>query len=522
MKRILPLLLWLTSAYCLGGPTEPLQTRQGWISGWTLNPDTGLSVFRGIRYARAPMGDLRWKPPRPVESWAGLKTCHIFGPVNPQKLPDGVNRHLSENSLYLNVWTTRAHRPEAKLPVMVWIHGGALTSGWGHQKPFDGRALAERGVVLVTINYRLGVLGFLAHPALSEESEQGVSGNYGLLDQIEALRWVKENIARFGGDPGKVTLFGESAGGTSVAVLCASPLARGLFHRAILQSPWMFGYPDNLTESHFTPLRDSSANSISAEEAGLEWAGLHTNKTGAEALAELRALPFPKILETSQNFRTQVTVDGWLLPDHPGRIFAEGKQADVPVIIGTTKDEGNRFLDGFGVDSRRDFADQLHAFYGAGAKTILNHYPGKRGKALQQAVGRFVTDAWFVHPARQLLDGMTRIPSPAFQYRFSRDHPAGPDSGSPHGAEVRYVFNTLEADLSSDPDKALAGRVADYWVHFAKSGNPNGEGLPVWPPYTKENPKYLDLNLDITAGVRLKQQAYDLLDSAGPEISVSR
>ncbi|MCB1122863.1 MAG: carboxylesterase family protein, partial [Verrucomicrobiae bacterium] len=248
MKRLAIFFLWFAACFCLADQTEPLQTRQGWISGWTLDPDTGLSVYRGIRYAEPPMGEMRWKPPQPVKSWGGLKTCHIFGPINPQTLPQGVNLPLSENSLYLNVWTTKANQPDAKLPVMVWIHGGALTSGWGHKPNFDGSAFASRGVVLVSINYRLGVLGFLAHPALSAESEQGVSGNYGLLDQIEALNWVRENIAQFGGDPGNVTIFGESAGGTSVAALCSSPLAKGLFHQAILQSPWMFGYTSNLTE----------------------------------------------------------------------------------------------------------------------------------------------------------------------------------------------------------------------------------------------------------------------------------
>ena len=508
------LFLFLIPVVCLGVPGKSVLTKEGYLSGFVLNEETGLEVFRGVRYAEPPFKELRWRPPVPVQKWQGLKMCQLFSPIAPQNVGQNVTEHQSEDCLFLNIWTTKTNQPEAKLPVMVWIHGGGLNRGWGHKEFYDGSAFAERGVVLVSINYRLGALGFLSHPALSAESDHGVSGNYGILDQIEALRWVQRNIAAFGGDPDNVTIFGESAGGTSVSVLCASPLAKGLFHKAIIQSPWMFGYINSLAEPNFARLKQPMANLPSAEELGVEWASKHTSDQGDEGLAALRALPFPEVVKTAGYYRTRPTIDGWVLPDHPQSIFSRGEQADVPVMIGTTKDEGNYFAGFVNFEKRSEFEKALESFYGPQAKQVLSLYPGTTKQELRAAGSEFVTDAWFVQPARQLLDGMAQLSSPVFQYQFSRGYPDRPQLGAPHAIELRYVFNTLKDPKEKPESQALADQVTDYWVQFAEAGDPNREGLPEWPLYTAENRAYLDLDVAITTGKDLKAEACDVLDEA--------
>ena len=499
-------------------PTGTVLTKEGPLSGWVLDQDSGMSVFRGVRYAEPPLKDLRWRPPVPVKPWLGLKMCQIPGPAAPQKLREGVQQYLSEDCLFLNIWTTQVNKTEAKLPVMVWIHGGGLNRGWSHQPFYDGRALAERGVVLVSINYRLGALGFLAHPALSAESEKNVSGNYGFLDQIAALRWVQNNISAFGGDPGNVTIFGESAGGTSVSTLCSSPLAKGLFHKAIIQSPWMFGFIGDLATPNFAHLKKPLGGVASAEDLGIQWANKHTDKVDAEGLKTLRSLPFTKVVATVGSYQPRPTIDGWVLPDHPVNVFRTGNQADIPTIIGTTKDEGNFFRGSVDFGNRREFEDKLQECYGSAAKSIAALYPGETEQELRDAGSEFITDSWFVQPARQLLNGMSQLSSPIFQYQFSKSNPKNPKLGAAHAIELRYVFNTIR-DREDYPDKQkLADIVTDYWVQFATTGNPNKKGLPKWPGYSKGHPAYLDLNDEITDGIDLKKTTCDALDVATAEI----
>ena len=514
MKYLLLVLLILPTLVGAVTPGKPVLTKEGVLSGLILDEESGLEVFRGVRYAEPPLKELRWKPPVPVQTWRGLKMCQLFSPIAPQNVNKGVREHQSEDCLFLNIWTTKTNQPDAKLPVMVWIHGGGLNRGWGHKEFYDGSAFAERGVVLVSINYRLGALGFLSHPALSAESDQGVSGNYGILDQIEALRWIARNIASFGGDPDNVTIFGESAGGTSVSVLCSSPLAQGLFHKAIIQSPWMFGYIDKLAEPNFAHLNQPYGNLPSAEELGVEWASKHTDDTGATGLEALRALPFPEVVKTVGYYRTRPTVDGWILPGHPQTIFSEGKQADIPVIVGTTKDEGNYFSGFVNYEKRSEFEEKLENFYGPNAKKVLKIYPGETKQELKAAGSEFVTDAWFVQPARQLLDGMTQLSSSVFQYQFSRGYPNNPKLGAPHAIELRYVFNTLKNPDENPESQVLADQVTDYWIQFAKTGDPNRDGLPEWPSYSMKNRAYLDLDVQVTTGVDLKKEASDALDQA--------
>jgi len=490
-----------------------IQIDAGKISGVTLDPESGLQVFRGIPYAQPPIGDFRWRPPQSVDSWEGVRACYTFGSASIQKMGRNATQEQSEDCLYLNVWTTRGGEESAKLPVMVWIHGGGLNRSWGHKEFYDGTAFAKNGVVLVSINYRLGALGFLAHPALSAESPRGVSGNYGILDQIAALEWTQRNIAAFGGDPGNVTIFGESAGGTSVVALCSSPLSKGLFHKAIIQSPWMFGYIDELASPNIVKLKEAVSNTPSAEQLGLDWAETKVVGSSAESLKALRALAPSEILDLVSYYRTRVTIDGWVLPDHPANVFAKGQQADVPVIIGTTRDEGAYFRGFVELERRDDLEKKLGAFYGRSAKEVLAHYLGETPAELEQAGVQFVTDAWFVHPARQLLEGMQQVASSAFQYDFAKPNSRNPGLGAPHAIELRYVFNTLNNTDEFPENKVLADKVMNYWIQFAKTGNPNSPGLPHWPEYTVSRKRYLIFDDEISIEKDLRKRVSDTLDA---------
>ena len=513
MKIVRSLFLVIASNCLALVQASPIQIDAGKISGVTLDLESGLQVFRGIPYAKPPIGDLRWSPPQSVDSWEGVRACYTFGSASIQKMDRNAAQEQSEDCLYLNVWTTRSGDKSSKLPVMFWIHGGGLNRSWGHKEFYDGTVFAKNGIVLVSINYRLGALGFLAHPALSAESPRGVSGNYGFLDQIAALEWTQRNIAAFGGDPGNVTIFGESAGGTSVAVLCSSPLGRGLFHKAIIQSPWMFGYIDALASPNIVKLKEAVSNTPSAEQLGLDWAETKVVGSSTESLKALRALAPSEMLDLVSYYRTRVTIDGWVLPDHPANVFAKGQQADVPVIVGTTRDEGAYFRSFVELEHRDDMETKLGAFYGRSAKEVLAHYPGETPAELEQAGVQFVTDAWFVHPARQLLEGMQQVASPAFQYDFAKPNSRNPGLGAPHAIELRYVFNTLNNTDEFPENKVLAHKVMNYWIQFAKTGNPNSPGLPRWPEYTMSRKRYLVFDDEITIEKDLRKRVSDALDA---------
>jgi len=498
-----------------------VQTRSGRVSGETLDDATGLVVFRGVPYAAPPVGNLRWKPPQPVAVWDGVRDCTQFPAACPQKVSNTEGQKLDEDCLYLNVWTTQAGRNVA-LPVMVWIHGGGLSQGWGHKPIYDGAAFARQGVVLVSINYRLGPFGFLAHPALSAESKHGVSGNYGFLDQIAALKWVQQHIRAFGGDPQNVTIFGESAGGTSVSVLCASPLAGGLFQRAILQSPWMFGFITRMAEPNFVFLKQAVGGVATAETLGLQWARGLASSQDAPTLAELRSFDAERILKATRYYKTRATVDGWLLPDRPEAVFARGRQADVPTMIGTTRNEGNFFLAWIAVDSSQQLLEKLRGFYGDQAPAVAALYqPDSQGK-MRAAASQYVTDSWFLQPARNLLRGMDRVKSPAFQYEFTMPSRRYPALGAPHAIDLRYVFNTLNPSAASPGEQQFARSVMRYWVQFARTGNPNIDGLPAWPPYSTQTGAYLELGSQIQAGVHLRSRACDTLDRATAAVYQSK
>ena len=493
-------------AFSAAAIAAPVKLDTGMVEGAAVG-DSGVTAYKAIPYAAPPVGALRWKAPRPAAAWEGARAATEFGTACPQggglaQMTGEALPTLSEDCLYLNIWTTAAGT-DAKQPVMVWIHGGGLTLGWGHQRGYDGTALAAQGVVLVSINYRLGALGFLAHPLLSGEEEVGVSGNYGLLDQVAALEWVQRNIAGFGGDPGNVTIFGESAGGTSVQALLASPHSEGLFHRAIAQSPW-------LTDGNYAQLKTATPLGQSAEAQGAAWAERHFPE--ADSADALRAVPMEAMNAAQQDgYSVLVTIEGHFMPDHVLETFAAGKQMDVPVMAGTNTDEGTMFMGFLPFNTPEQYAAAMQAGYGEHAAAILELYPAADQVALVRAKNQLITDTWFAQGTRNMLAGMANVSSPAWHYHFSR-RSSNPMMGSHHALEIGYAFNNLGADAKA-PDKALAAAMTRYWVQFARTGDPNVDGLPAWPAFDPETDRHLELGTEIRAGSGYRRDAVDALNA---------
>lgn len=490
---------------------DTVRVTGGMISGTTTG---GVRIFKGIPFAAPPVGDLRWKAPQPVVGWKGVRKCETFGPECPQApYPAGSLYYQppqpqSEDCLYLNVWTTG--KAGDKRPVMVWIHGGALTRGSGASRVYDGTAFAKKGVVLVTLNYRLGPLGYLAHPELTAESPHHSSGNYGVLDQTAALQWVKQNIAAFGGDVNRVTIFGESAGSWSVNTLVASPLAKGLFQRAIGESGGAF--------SPMSYLKADRNKQASAETVGAAFA----KACGATSLQVLRALPAEKIIEVFNNdsegrkFRTQPTVDGWALPDEIRNIFAQGKQNDVPVIVGSNANEMTSLTVPATVPrTMDDLRKRVAAQYGEMAKEFETVYPVKSDADIAAGYLGNLRDMVFTWQMRTWARMTATGRSKAYLYSFSHV-PPNPNSkylGAYHAAEIAYVFNNLNRQNAlTDTDFKLSEMMMNYWVNFATTGNPNGAGLPKWAAYEQTNEPYLDFGDTVQVRNHLLQAQLDFIE----------
>ena len=466
----------------------------------------GLRRFLGIPYAAPPVGTLRWQPPQSVAAWTAPRDCTHFGPACPQprQRPDGAS---SEDCLTLNVWTP-ATRPGEKLPVMVWIHGGAFNFGASSQPEYDGANLARHGVVVVTINYRLGPLGFFVHPRLAAASDRHVSGNYGLLDQIAALTWVRQNIAAFGGDAGNVTIFGQSAGARSVSLLVLSPLAKGLFHRAIAQS----GGPI-LGSEYLNPAFNGDMAAVSA--MGQKLADRLGCSAATEVLACLRKKSAQEVVTAAACstglFDTGLffapVLDGRVLPDNPLTAYAAGRQQAVPMIVGSTRNEGTLYLAEEKNLTLEKYKTFLNARFGAEATSALAMFPAKRDADVPAAIDHVIAVAANAQPARFVASSQARLGVPAYLYQFTRrpDTDKARTLGAHHGADLAYVFGNMSpADGYTDTDKALSDTMLAYWVQFAKTGNPNGQGLPPWPQYESVS----DKNMDFGDTVSVKEHLY--------------
>lgn len=467
---VLPLCVGVSSR---AATDAPVRIDAGLVAG-VRGEDPAVRVFRGIPFAAPPVGALRWKAPQPVAPWAGVRNADRFAPVCSQPARSGVSALLptaprltppSEDCLYLNVWTAAAS-VEARLPVMLYFPGGGFTTGGGSGLVFDGEALAKKGVVLVTMNYRLGVLGFFAHPELTRESGHQASGNYGLMDQIAAMQWVRANIAAFGGDPQRVTIFGQSAGSASVLFQVASPLARGLFHRALGESGGLRAGP--------------MMTRAKAEESGVELG----RTLGAPTLADLRAKSAAELMKASPA-GTGPMIDGWVLREEPEETVRQRQHNDVPLLIGSNAEESGVLLRA--PVPAAQYLEQSKGQYGPLADQYLALYPSGSEDVAKKSQAHAFDDryAWSMWKWASL---HTASPgSHAWLYYFTRRPPAdAPIPGAAHDAELYYVFHNLRLFKQSwtDWDRSLENILSAYWVNFATTGDPNGAGLPVWPAHS--------------------------------------
>lgn len=497
-----------------------VRTQAGLVEG-TVSADGHVRTFIGIPYAAPPVGQLRWQAPQPVTPWDGVRKATTFGARCMQGpiFSDMIFRdQMSEDCLYLNVWTPdRA----AHLPVMVWIYGGGFQGGSASEPRQDGTHLAGKGVIVVSMNYRLGVFGFLAHPELTKEAASHASGNYGLLDQIAALAWVQKNIAAFGGDQGNVTIFGESAGSLSVSAIMASPLAKGLVHKAIGESGAYLAGPGG-------PLAPKSLSA--AEALGATFA----TSAGADSLAALRARTADEVLKASLERGPAdwfaPGVDGYVLPEDPYAIYVAGRQLHVPLLAGWNAGEGRA-----GVVLAKDkvtaqgFTAQTHERFKDNADALLKVYPAGTDAGAVESAAALAGDLFMGYGTWKWLDVQLQTGgSPVYRYSFDRDRPVpadlkvngvpatAKDIGARHAGEIEYVFGALASDTQApwEPvDTTISGLMMSYWSNFARSGNPNGAGLPSWPAYHAADYAVMHIAPESRAVNDTLRARYEVLDA---------
>jgi para-nitrobenzyl esterase len=485
------------------------------LQGVVLDEATGLTVFRGIPFAAPPTGDRRWKLPAAHTPRSGPQLADHFGPACPQlqgnhdwyrqvatlfgNPPETIGplEDIDEDCLYLNVWTNSLESPE-KLPVMVWIYGGANRNGYSNEPNYHGDGLAPRGVVFVSINYRVGVMGFMGHPGLAAESENGVTGNYAILDQIAALKWVQGNIEAFGGDPDNVTIFGESAGAANSATLTASPLSAGLFKRVISQSG---GYQLGQT------MTQADAEDVGAKIAA--HLGFDSSMDDADVIDGMRQLDWETVLSEVANAKvgryTSVVVDDYVLPDAAGRIFQNGEQNVVDLMIGTNANEYFMYQP---EDFSRDKAEaSIDAMGEPWAGEIMALVSSDLDSDHRLVADRVAGGSRFLCPSKFMADSVDQNGGSAYFYHFTRVRPEGEKILAYHGAEIPYALDTADSWLPADDvDARLTNIMAQYWVNFARTGSPNGEGLPMWPAYTVNGGKYMELGDEVREGEGLEAE----------------
>jgi len=512
--------LWLVcgvavaTAYARHG--EPvIKTDGGFVQGTHSVDYPTVVFFLGIPYAAPPVGTLRWRPPQPPTPWNGVRKANELSAACPQS--DGMVQFMrraigqvegdpsrvkpyntNEDCLYLNVMTASARTGERR-PVMVYIHGGSGISGRGDD---GGAALGAAGAVVVTLNYRLGVLGWLAHPALTAESAQQSSGNYGLLDQIAALQWVHRNIAQFGGDPENVTIFGHSSGGEYGGCLMISPPAHGLFQRAILQS----SVPFNLHPRVHHPGGDLQ----SAEEAGLKLVHALGVGDGREALKQLRSIPADRLV--AETLPYDIVVDGWLIPDEPLAMFAHRQQEDIPVMVGSTEREYSIYAVTYPDRSSEAFHDWVERRYAPIADDILRLYPAISPADATECFIRAGTELIMTAPARWLAEATLKKKSKAYVYNvtWAVGTKGGQELGAFHGIDIALLFRMPGVPWDKSAE-TMAQIMRRYWIRFARTGNPNGSGLPNWPAYGLPAASYLELGTQTKRATALHDDAFRLI-----------
>lgn len=495
-----------------------VKTAAGAVQGSAIGT-TGIRVFKGVPYAAPPTGERRWQAPQPVSPWEGVRDATAFAAacVQGKVFGDISFDKIDEDCLNLNIWTPA--RASDRLPVMVWIHGGGFVAGGGSEPRHDGEAFARKGIVLVTINYRLGVFGFLAHPELTRESGHDASGNYGLLDQVAALRWVQDSIAAFGGDPANVTIFGESAGSFAVSALVASPLARGLFHKAIGESGAFFS-------SGTLPMRTLAA----AEGQGVKFA----DALGAASLAALRAKPAAEVLAAASKQMQpgfSPILDGYFMPEEPSAIYAAGRQSRVPLLAGWNADEIRQ-----AVTMRpekptvQSFTADVRKRFGESSDAILKAYPAADDAEALESAAALGSDLFIGYATWKWIEThLKNGEAPVYRYSFDRKIPVEPgatmmgrpvttsDVGARHAGEIEYVFGTLKGSLPKVPweegDWKLSDAMTSYWANFARTGDPNGPGLPPWPRYEPKTRRVQHLDVTIKDGPDALRPRYEALDA---------
>jgi len=536
MKKFL-LLLFITTIstqFIHAQPKAPLvKTINGMIEGVT--EQTGVRSFKGIPFAAPPVGGLRWKEPQPVKDWNGVRKAVAFGPTGMQTNVFGDmgfrSGSMSEDCLYLNVWSPKENKKA--LPVLVYFYGGGFVAGDGSEARYDGESMATKGIVAVTVNYRLGVFGFLAHPELTKESPHHASGNYGLLDQAAALKWVQQNIAAFGGDPKRVTIAGESAGSISVSAQMASPLSKDLIAGAIGESGSILG------TLPATPL-------AKGEQTGTEFAA----KVNAASLADLRTIPAEKLLQSAAAFgpfRFSITIDGYFFPKSPYEIFAAGEQAHVPLLAGWNNEEMNfRMVMGMDAPNKANFTKAVQKLYPDHSEEVLKLYDAPSDEAVEAVATDLASDRFISFSTWKWIEMQVKTTQkPVYRYLFSRPRPAMTatmgnstpglaggvvkdttgkpavkmpvSKGAVHSAEIEYAMGNLSSNKTYEwtaEDYKVSKTMQEYFANFIKYANPNGAGLPEWPKISNgKEVQYININTDTKLETEVHRGRYIFMDN---------